>query len=333
MTRIARGRFGFASVALMFSLFAAPHARAEDQVDLRFQEGLRFADAGKFEEARQAFVQAYALHPTQPTLWNLAIAEMKMGRAAEALRHLRAYKRRSPQDPEYAKLLPDLVAKLEGQTGQLRVIATRGAEILVDGESVPERAPLEDTIAVMPGAHVIEARSGATASGSGSSLRREVIVKVGETASIDLGSSGGPPTTPPTKPEATEEPASSSLVAPIVLGVAGLVGIGVGVGFGVASQSKKSDADALSRVGVCASTTSPDCQAFNDARESGSRSGTVSVAAYVSGGVLLGGAIAWALVSRAGDAEANAKRQSTTGTRWAPVVDGSRVGIWAEHSF
>lgn len=290
---------------------------------MRFQEGLKFADAGKFEDARQAFVQAYALHPTQPTLWNLAIAEMRVGRHAEALRHLRMYRSRSPQDPEYAKLLPDLVTKLEAQSAQLRIAAARGAEIVVDGERYPERAPLEDPVAVMPGAHVIEARDGA------SSTRKDITVKLGDTIGVDLvpprAAHDGPPAFVP--PPEREKP---SLVGPIVLGVAGLVGLGVGAGFGLASQSKKDDADALDRPGVCAATTTADCQSFNNARESGNRADTISVVAYVSGGVLLAGGVAWALVSRASWSPA----PTTKGALHVlPLVDSQRAGLFAVRTF
>jgi hypothetical protein len=51
-------------------------ARAGDQADQRFAEGMTFVQQGRYEEARQAFLQAYALHATQPVLWNLAVSEL-----------------------------------------------------------------------------------------------------------------------------------------------------------------------------------------------------------------------------------------------------------------
>src|SRR5260221_14584199 len=61
----------------------------------RFQEGVKFFDQKRFEDARAAFLQAYALkhHPT--VLLNLAQSEIQGGHSLDAARHFSAFLRES----------------------------------------------------------------------------------------------------------------------------------------------------------------------------------------------------------------------------------------------
>ena len=52
----------------------------------RFQEGVKFFDQKKFEEARAAFLQAYALKHHPAVLLNLAQSEIRSGHPLEAAR-------------------------------------------------------------------------------------------------------------------------------------------------------------------------------------------------------------------------------------------------------
>src|SRR5262245_44992949 len=81
---------------------AAPSARAQDKdagtemARRRFQEGVKFFDQKRYEEARAAFLQAYALKHHPAVLLNLAQSEIRSGHPLEAARHFSAYLRESP---------------------------------------------------------------------------------------------------------------------------------------------------------------------------------------------------------------------------------------------
>src|SRR5258705_11156187 len=78
---------------------AAPPARAQDKDAVteiarrRFQEGVKFFDQKRYDEARAAFLQAYALRHHPAVLLNLAQSEIRSGHPLEGARHLAAYLR------------------------------------------------------------------------------------------------------------------------------------------------------------------------------------------------------------------------------------------------
>ena len=90
-----RTRACAAAVLLAFSatLLPAVSARAEDRdtvTDMarqRFQEGVKFFDQKKYEEARAAFLQAYALKHHPAVLLNLAQSELRSSHPADAAKH------------------------------------------------------------------------------------------------------------------------------------------------------------------------------------------------------------------------------------------------------
>src|ERR1700733_10886292 len=85
-------------VALAPAVFAAP-SRAQsaaedpttDMARTRFKEGVSFYDKGQYEQARAAFLQAYALKKHPAVLLNLAWSSLKSGRALEAERYFRQF--------------------------------------------------------------------------------------------------------------------------------------------------------------------------------------------------------------------------------------------------
>src|SRR5713101_3208360 len=78
---------------------AVPRAHAQDKdavVEMarrRFQEGVKYFDQKRYEEARAAFLQAYALKRHPAVLLNLAQCELRSGHNLEAARHFAAYLR------------------------------------------------------------------------------------------------------------------------------------------------------------------------------------------------------------------------------------------------
>ena len=111
-----------------------------DMARRRFQEGVKFFDQKRYEEARAAFLQAYALKHHPAVLLNLAHSEIKrpQPRSCAALLDLPSRapsQRNNAEKAEAEKALASARSKL----GRIQVSATAGAEILVDGESVNRR--------------------------------------------------------------------------------------------------------------------------------------------------------------------------------------------------
>jgi len=204
-----RTRVCFAALLLVVSsaLVGSPAARAEEKDAVtemarrRFQEGVKFFDQKRYEEARGAFLQAYALKRHPALLLNLAQSEIRSGHPAEAARHFSAYLREAPnasqlERSEAEKGLREARAKL----ARIQVSAPAGADVLVDGESVGT-APIAEPIDVTPGTHNIEARLG---NKSGSTTVSVLVSRLAAaTVSFD---STPPPIPPPAPPPAAAEP-------------------------------------------------------------------------------------------------------------------------------
>src|SRR5580704_16747353 len=61
----------------------------------RFNEGVDFYDKGQYENARAAFMQAYALRKHPAVLVNLAQSDLHSGHALEAAKYFQQYLRDS----------------------------------------------------------------------------------------------------------------------------------------------------------------------------------------------------------------------------------------------
>jgi hypothetical protein len=283
-----RTRACLATLLLAAAGFAvtAPPARAQDNKDAvtdmarrRFQEGVKFFDQKKYEEARAAFLQAYALKHHPAVLLNLAQSEIRSGHPLEAARHFSAYLRESPgaSGPERSEAEKGLAAA-RTKLGRIHVVVPTGAEVVVDGESVGQ-APFSEPIDVMPGTHTVEGKLGPRTASS------QVSVQVGKSASVTLNLEGGgaaapptpvpPPTgAPPAPPAAPTEPQEKPPEGPKEapagetvqvstegrepffvwlghngVGIAGvgatLIGAGVGTGFAIAANKASENADTV----------------------------------------------------------------------------------------
>jgi len=179
----------------------------------RFQEGVKFFDQKRYEEARGAFLQAYALKKHPALLLNLAQSEIRSGHPAEAARHFSAYLREAPnasqlERGEAEKGLREARAKL----ARVQISAPAGAELFIDGESVGQ-APIADPVDVLPGTHTVEARLG----GKTASTSVSVMISRLAAATLSFESAPPPPTPPPAAP-AAEPPAAAPPAAPAAAG-------------------------------------------------------------------------------------------------------------------
>jgi tetratricopeptide (TPR) repeat protein len=149
-----------------FSVVLSPEkARAQEKDAVtemarqRFQEGVKFFDQKKYEEARAAFLQAYALKRHPAVLLNLAQSELRSAHPADASNHFAAFLRESPnasgiERSEAERGLNDARSKI----GRLHItVNVTGADVFIDGEQVGQ-SPVADALEVTTGSHAIEAR-------------------------------------------------------------------------------------------------------------------------------------------------------------------------------
>ena len=164
----------------------------------RFLEGVKLFDEKKFEPARAAFVQAYALKKHPDVLLNLASAEVLSGHALEAAGHYRDFLRdpataSHPKRGDAERGLADARAKI----GRLQVtVDVADAEVFVDGKKVGS-SPLGDPVDVAVGQHGVEAKK------NGKSATQTLMAPEGKITIVSLSVEGGTPpvAVPPTKDE------------------------------------------------------------------------------------------------------------------------------------
>lgn len=167
----------------------------------RYQEGVKDFDAGKWEEARGAFLQAYALKRSPAILLNLGLSELRAGKYYEdAGNHLQQFLRETPgASPDQRATAEKSIVEVKRHSGMLVVVVdANGADVSLDGATVG-RSPIVDPVFVKPGKHTVFAVY------QGKSSAVVVEAKTGATvaATLSLGVAGAPApavVTPPSTP-------------------------------------------------------------------------------------------------------------------------------------
>jgi flagellar basal body-associated protein FliL len=248
----------------------------------RFKEGVEFYDKFQYEQARAAFLQAYALkkHPT--VLLNLAWSCLKSGHSLEAERYFKQFLSdgKDVTDKQRADA-NDGLNQAHGKIGRIDVSAPAGTEITIDGDRLGS-APLPEPVAVEPGAHTLTFKGADSATET-----QSVTVLGGEKAVARFGRSGGsaaaplPPSPPPSAPETPASPAPPASppeeatsgadhrearnnshhqgakkglldppanIVPVILGgILTAAGIGVAIGMNASKQSAQNQANATAQ--------------------------------------------------------------------------------------
>ena len=251
---------------------AAAEDPTTDMARARFKEGVGFYDKGQFEQARAAFLQAYALKKHPAVLLNLAWSSLKSAHTLEAQRYFKQFltEGKDITDKQRADA-NDGLNQANAKLGRIDVVAAAGTEITVDGDKAGT-APLTDPIMVEPGAHTVKFKGtdGTTDTDSVTVLAGEkAVARFAKTASpapaaVPPAASATPDSTPPSEPAAPpaetppnpatpkEKPSSShkdllsppSNVAPVVIGgVLVLAGVGVAIAMGAAKSSAQTKAN------------------------------------------------------------------------------------------
>jgi hypothetical protein len=160
----------------------------------RYQEGVAAYEAGRYDDARNAFMLAYSITHVPAVLLNLGQAELRSHHEDEGGNHLQQFLREhTGATPEQRAAAEKGIAEAKRSTGQIILnVDSPGADISVDGQTIG-KSPLLDPWFVKPGKHTIFANS------QGKSAASTVEVKVGATvtATLALGAGAAPPTPPP----------------------------------------------------------------------------------------------------------------------------------------
>jgi hypothetical protein len=134
-------------------------AQGEDPVTLqaraRFKEGVEAFDKGRYEEARLAFLQAYALKKHPAVLLNLAQSSARSNHPLEAAKYFQQFLKEAPNaSPQQRKDAEAGLAEVRKQLGRIEVVAPPGTEITLDDQKVGT-TPFE-ALDVEPGVHTLK---------------------------------------------------------------------------------------------------------------------------------------------------------------------------------
>jgi hypothetical protein len=166
----------------LFSAPAAAQTGAEDPTTAmaraRFKEGVEFYDKGQYDQARAAFLQAYALKKHPAVLLNLAWSCLKSGHALEAERYFKQFLSEGKEITDKQRAdANDGLNQSHAKLGRIEITAPTGTEVTIDGERVGT-TPISDLISVEAGAHTVKFRGpdGATETDSVSVMGGEKVV-------------------------------------------------------------------------------------------------------------------------------------------------------------
>lgn len=173
------------------------------QARARFKEGVDFYDKGQFENARLAFLQAYALKKHPAVLLNLAQSTAKANHPLEAAKYFQQFlKEATTATPQQQKDAETGLAEVRQKLGRIEVVAPSGTEITLDEKERLGTAPFADPIDVDPGAHSLRS----------SSETVRVTANAGQKVQARFG--GGAPLPPPVVAPVVNPPANN-VVPPV----------------------------------------------------------------------------------------------------------------------
>ncbi len=197
---------------------ATPHLQAFQADDpgtvaarARFKEGVALSEQGRYEDARAAFLQAYALKKHPDVLLNLADSCLKSNHVLEAERYFSQYLREATDaKPEKRAAAEKGRSDARAKLGRIEISAPPGTEVTVDNDRIGT-TPLDGPVFVEAGAHTVKFKGS-----DGTSDTQSVSVLSGQQQTARFGKGGPttppgpvtPPVTPPSTPGGTDTPAT-----------------------------------------------------------------------------------------------------------------------------
>lgn len=153
----------------------------------RYNEGVKAYDAGRFEDARTAFLQAYALKRHPAVLLNLGQSELRSNHHDDACNHLQQFLR------EYTTATPDERAIAEKGIAEAKRKASivvvsvdaAGADVSIDGVTIG-KSPIYDPVFIKPGKHSVFA----VLQGKSAAVAIDAKIGAASQATLTLGTPG-----------------------------------------------------------------------------------------------------------------------------------------------
>ena len=149
-----------ALVCAVFAVGSPSTARAEDDATTlaarqRFREGVDFFDKGQFDNARAAFLQAYALKKHPDLLLNLGHSSLKLSKALEARRYFRQFLSEAKTGADEKRSDAEAgIREAEAKLAKVTFLAPDSTTVTIDGELLG-KIPITDPFDLEPGNHPI----------------------------------------------------------------------------------------------------------------------------------------------------------------------------------
>jgi hypothetical protein len=215
----------------LVALGSALPARAGDVDAARrtFADGVQLFRAGDYEGARTLFLKADAEHHAPAIVYNLALAEERLGHPQPAVDAYEAYIAEAGDSGEFTSSATIAIVQLKARSTRLRISTEPvGARLFVDG--VPLSDPSPATLLVLAGRHVVvaqgdgwRAETDVTAAGSGDTLA-VALARPAETPANAAPTVKAPPPGAPALRDSASPPAPSATVkAPTIAHPDGLM--------------------------------------------------------------------------------------------------------------
>jgi tetratricopeptide (TPR) repeat protein len=330
--RLAASLVSLSLVALGARPGAAQSPAAEREATARLREGLELARIEKWEEARLAFRQAYALLPSAELLWNLAIAELNAGLPLEALRHFREYEGHPRAEANKREALGQLMERASHQLGHIKMDAAPGTTIQIDG-TVSDPATWDgDSIDVAPGEHLVSAElAGAredvkvTVAAGGTAFVRAGWYSASDKANEAARRAASLPSAETPQDSDPSSPFSAKTWVVFGLGAAATASFAIATGYGLSANGNRERAEAFQAVLPPSCRDSSACAEWRDVVAAQQQEARISTALWISGGALAGAAIATFLLWPGKKPRETARASSTFAL--VPLAGGGTVHV------
>jgi hypothetical protein len=346
----ARRRIGIVLALALAASSAGPAAwgqtpEATKEAEARFKEGLKRHDAGDEEGARLSFLQAFSVLKRPNILFNLARAEQLTNHPVDAIGHYKLFVADNTVTGVDRETARKRIVELSAIVGHVLIDAPSGADLWIDGQMLPRKAPLGEPADVAGGMHTVQARLGeqtktATVTcNPGQTVTAKIEIEITGTPVVVVpmpGEGGTAPVVPPVqeKPFHYETP-TAKVVTVIVLGVGAVGLLAAGIGLEAASSSANNaltaDHELIQKMGgnpntFC--TTSPNASPCADeASKASAHAGDANagVGMFVGTGVLAAAAVVTWVVWP--------KTKVQDGARIFPIVSPQMAGLGLTGSF
>ena len=291
---------------------SASSAAAEGDAEHLFQRARTLHDQKKWTEAESVYRQAWERQRSFKIAANLALVELKLGKARDAAEHLDFALRNLPPDApnltEARAHLERMLAEARTRVGAAAVqVDESGAKVLVDGELVG-RTPLDGPLFLTVGSHTIRIeKEGFRA------VTKELTAAAGESYDVllKLGRpqpDASPPVAvaPRAAPMDSARSTSSSLRTVVLISEAALTltAAGFGIAYAVERSDQVDQADYFSYqlsetypgdTTICnpsAQARPPECAGLESARDRANELAKMETVAFITAGVLAAGTVA-----------------------------------------